>query len=361
MSDISDIAKQVPLPWQVDQWQQLLAQKSNNQLAHSYLFAGSAGLGKRLFAEQFARYLLCSNPESNTACNSCNNCILGKDGSHPDLLQLEPEDGARDIKIDQIRTLSDFVVRTSHSGGARIAIVDRAHQMNVNAANALLKTLEEPTDATYLILLSDSPGSLSATIRSRCQRLKFSIPSLDLASDWLIQTLRTQQGNDPDADPIKLLAASNNRPLFALELVGNGGMETRQDYINSLCDLQLGKQTIQAVLNLSLKIGESAAIGHFLTASTILMKSLISDVQRPESVDSNDAALNELPSQLLALKQAITASSGSPKASLHHLMGFYQEVLLAKRQLLSSSNPNPQLIMESLLWQWKQLPLGSTS
>jgi len=139
-----------PLPWQLDQWSQLSRAFAAGQMAHAYLLAGSEGLGKSLFAESFARTMLCLMPttkevagkEVRVSCGECANCQKGGAGNHPDFVQIEVEEGSKNIKIDLIRWLSDFVIRSSHSGAVKVAIIQDAHLLNGNAANALLKTLE---------------------------------------------------------------------------------------------------------------------------------------------------------------------------------------------------------------------------
>lgn len=337
----TEFAEQVPFPWQTTQWRRLRLQHEANQLAHAYLLAGPAGLGKALFASQFARLVLCLTPKQKQACGECRNCLLSAQGEHPDILSVAPEEGSRDIKIDQIRSLADYVVRTSHAGGAKVAIINHAHQMNTNASNALLKTLEEPTPGTYLFLISESPGSLSATIRSRCQRLQFHAPSFDEASDWLQQSL------DADADSVRLLAATNNRPLLAYELAGDGNLNAREDFISKLCELLLGQQSPQTVVSQALKFGESPAIECLLETSTILIKRLL-----------NEDSQHQLDPAIAELLQSLQASKRNRKHIVQRLVEFYESAVVAAKQLSSSANPNQQLILESLLWQWKNLNLG---
>jgi len=132
------------------------------------LFVGERGVGKKQLALDFSKRLLCSNK----ACGHCQSCYLFDAQTHPDLIRIEPESG-QTIKIDQIREVIAFVSQTPSLGGYRIIIIDPARAMNINAANALLKTLEEPTPNTLLILISDSIPRLPATILSRCQKIIF--------------------------------------------------------------------------------------------------------------------------------------------------------------------------------------------
>ena len=346
MTDSTALEQSVPLPWQENQWQRLLGQEQAGKLAHAYLLAGPPGLGKLIFARRFARYLLCSNKQKGQACGSCHNCSLARQG-HPDLLMIAPQEGSRDVKIAQIRELADFILLTSHAGGARIVIVDHAHAMNSSSANALLKTLEEPTEQTYLFLISDAPGTLLPTIRSRCQRVQFITPALEEAAAWLKQQLVA----GTEEDEVSLLAAAGNRPLFALELAHSGNLEVQQDFQRKVCRLLEGKESIPALVSLAGKLGEKAAVGYLSQTSTILIKYLLEERQ----TDAGDSAVVALAQQL----QSATLSRGdSLKAKLASLLEFYDLAQQAQQQLASSSNPNAQLIIESLLWRWRQLPLG---
>lgn len=343
MTDIEMISSQIPLPWQKEQWRRLTEQRSAGKQAHAYLLAGPSGLGKFHFAIEFARAMLCSEPADGKACGTCSNCMLSRQG-HPDLLIVAPQEGSRDIKIAQIRELSEFVILTSHAGGARIVVVDQAHAMNSSSANALLKTLEEPTAQTFLFLITDSPGSLLPTIRSRCQRLQFVTPSLELAAAWV----RDQLAPGSDEDEVSLLAAAGNRPVYALELAQSGNLDIQKEYVVRTCQLGMGNESIPAILSLVGKIGEKAAVGYLSHTSTILIKYLLDEGQGIE----NNAAVLSLAQHL---SDSQTANGNSGKALVNKLLGFYEMAQNAQQQLLSSSNPNPQLIVESLLWQWQRL------
>lgn len=150
---------------------------AQNRLSHAYLLSGMPGVGKTDFAKQFATLLLC---EKNSMCGHCRACLLMQAGSHPDFLLIRPEEKSRSIKIDQIREMSDKVSRTAHAGGYQVVIISPADAMPVPAANALLKTLEEPNGHVVIFLIDDQKNNLPATIVSRCQKLFFSGDHIDL-------------------------------------------------------------------------------------------------------------------------------------------------------------------------------------
>lgn len=155
----------------------LKAAIEHERVAHAYLFDGPDGIGKKLVAKLFARAFLC---ESANGCGHCASCTQMAADSHPDFYPLEPD--ATAIKIDQIRTLQPQLTLRSFVGRGKVCLINSAELLTPEAANALLKTLEEPTAGTLIILISSRPDSLLSTIRSRCQRIRFTrLPRCELA------------------------------------------------------------------------------------------------------------------------------------------------------------------------------------
>lgn len=149
--------------------------RRRGRLASTYLFAGEEGIGKRTAAVAFAASLNCAAPEERggltDACGHCHSCVKMASGSHPDFILLEP-DGAQ-IKVEQVREVEDALSFKSFEGGMKTIVVDNADAMNQAAANAFLKTLEEPAPQSLIILISSMPDVLPATIRSRASRINF--------------------------------------------------------------------------------------------------------------------------------------------------------------------------------------------
>lgn len=172
--------------WLQPYWQRLMETRQQGRFPHALLITGRAGIGKRMLADALAATLLCEAPgPRGEPCGQCAACAWLQAHTHPDLIGVEPEEQGKAIKVDQVRALSRELGMTSHGGRYKVAIIDPAEAMNVNAANSLLKTLEEPTADTLLILLSAKPGQLPATVRSRCQQLAVASPSLAAARPWL--------------------------------------------------------------------------------------------------------------------------------------------------------------------------------
>ncbi|MEW6544094.1 MAG: DNA polymerase III subunit delta' [Nitrospirota bacterium] len=160
----------------------LRAALRHDRVAHAYLFHGEDRIGKRLAAVRFAQAVNCETeygPEGLDACGTCRSCRQTESFTHPDLLLIEPdrEQANPQIKIERIRELEPQIVYRPLVGRLKVCVIDEADRMTQGAANALLKTLEEPTAHSLFILVSSRPAALPATVRSRCQRIRFVPPA----------------------------------------------------------------------------------------------------------------------------------------------------------------------------------------
>ena len=230
-----------PYPWQGKQWQELQQRRHSGQLAHALLLHGPAGIGKADFATQAAQSLLCEQPEeAGQACGRCKACQLLASANHPDFIPIQPEEAGKAIKVDQIRELIQQLNLSAHFGGYRTVLISQAEQMNLAAANSLLKTLEEPQASTVIILVTSQLSRLPATIRSRCQMLRFAMPEPALALAWLREEVGTEQAE-------AVLQAANGAPLLARQMAANNTLKLRQQIMQDLCDLAAAKRQPIAV------------------------------------------------------------------------------------------------------------------
>jgi DNA polymerase-3 subunit delta' len=202
------------LPWQREAARALLARRS--AWPHALLLHGPRGIGKEVLALNLSRALLCeSPPRDEAACGDCPGCRYVAAGQHPDLRRIEPievdDDGEikrlSAIPVAHIRGLIEFAHVTSHRRVAKVALIVPAEAMNAEAANALLKTLEEPPAGMYLILVSHQPARLPATVRSRCAFIDAPRPTRQQGEDWLAA--------QRVADGATLLAQADGAPLAA--------------------------------------------------------------------------------------------------------------------------------------------------
>lgn len=200
-----------------------------SRLPHALLLSGVDGIGKLALAEAFAASLLCESPlDDGRHCGVCEACRWHSQGNHPDFRYLRPSVLApeeeevperklsKEIVVDQVRALEDFLRVGGHRRGARVVLVYPAEAMNRNTANAMLKTLEEPGESLLYILLTSRPDELLPTIRSRCQRVEVPRPETRASLEWLASA--------GVKDPLRWLALAGGAPLAAKSLAdGDAG------------------------------------------------------------------------------------------------------------------------------------------
>lgn len=223
---------EAPYPWQMTQWLQVQKQQTLGRLPHALMLSGIRGLGKADFADSLSRAVLCERPANEgRPCGTCKNCLLLQAGTHPDRMQVKPEAPDKPIRIDVVRELIAFLTLSPTLGRRRIVLIEDADALNVFAANSLLKTLEEPSPSALLVLVSERPNSLPATIRSRCQSLRFAVPSSRDAMNWL----------ETRVDDVKrakvALALTGGAPLATLSLSDDTVFSQRRYLIDSLIRL----------------------------------------------------------------------------------------------------------------------------
>lgn len=218
---MTDIA--LEMPWLQKPWQFIQQRLAEERLPHALLVNGECGVGKRVWADAVAGLLLCASPLNGgagapVACGQCRQCELFAASSHPDVQVFSPEK-SRMIRIEQVRSLSAFAVSSPQVASRKIAVIDRADQLNINSANALLKTLEEPVEDFVLLLLQESGRPVLPTIRSRCQVLSIPVPAVEQANQWLVSKVaHLEADKQPSAELMaKSLMLAGNAPRLALE------------------------------------------------------------------------------------------------------------------------------------------------
>ncbi|WP_373975655.1 DNA polymerase III subunit delta' [Chitinibacter sp. SCUT-21] len=233
----------LPYPWLEKPWAELL--REGDRLPHALLFTGEAGIGKRALAHYLAQYLLCEDrTKASQACGICDACRWFVAGNHPDFRLLQPSDldesseeaesgkkakkKSAVIGVDDVRELTDFVNLSAHRGGVRVTIVAPAEAMNTSAANAFLKTLEEPPAGAVFILISDHWRRLLPTIRSRCRVFPLTIPDAKVAMKWLSE--------QSVVNPVLHLAHTGGAPLAAADDANAEWLPVRSALLEKLAE-----------------------------------------------------------------------------------------------------------------------------
>lgn len=203
------------LPWQDALRGSLMADARAGRLPHAILMHGPDGIGKLACGQWLVAVLLCAQPKDGQPCHSCRGCQLHSAGEHPDWMHLQGQGKSRGISVDQVRTATSFLATTArHPGGWagnwKMVLCEGAERLSIQAANAMLKTLEEPHPGRLLILTSVRPRMLLATVRSRCRTLAMPVPDAGAAAAWL-------DGQHPGQDLQPLLDICT--PLLAHRLM----------------------------------------------------------------------------------------------------------------------------------------------
>ncbi len=216
-------------PWLFEPWQQLTSRL--DRMPHAILLAGLSGLGKNQFAIDLAEILLCSELQKSKPCGNCKSCKLFTAKTHPDIKIITPAEEGKSISIDQIREIASYLALTPHTADCKILILSPAESMTLQAANSLLKQLEEPPGNSILILVSAAPHQLPQTIRSRCTRIEIKAPAVEEAARWLAK----QNVNQNDITAV--LSTAGGAPLAALSLAQQGYADIRQTLLDELLQI----------------------------------------------------------------------------------------------------------------------------
>lgn len=356
--------------WQDELWQRWAGLRA--RLPHAILLKGAQGIGKLDFALAIAQSLLCQKPaDDGVACGSCNSCRWFEQGTNPDFRMLLPaalavgiqESGdsytsmvlkncamviaeealeeqrkkekkpSKEITIDQIRALADFSNLSAHQGGFRVVLIHPAETMNANAANALLKTLEEPSGRMLFILVTHKPQQLPPTILSRCLALAAPLPSPEASAAWL-----KQRGM---SDPAALLAQAGFAPLQAARLAEEAE-EGAGEYRRFLQEIGRPAQLDVFALAEQLQRTEPARVIHWL---------------QQWCYDLGSAKLAGKVLYHPELADIIGNLAG--KIGVFDLLRYQKELLVARRE---AAHPlNPKLLFESLLLSYRHMMLGGAA
>jgi len=334
-----------PLPWHRPSLAALLADRA--RMPHALLVHGPRGIGKADFARALAASVLCESPKDGLACGTCPSCHWFSQGNHPDYREVIPEAAEEDdagegedaakgekakslyIRIEQIRAISDFIALSTHRAGYRVLVLRPAEMLYPNAANALLKTLEEPPPATLIALVSDRPSQLLPTIRSRCRDVALPLPPRDQALAWL-----REQGI---AGAEAALAAAGGAPLFARDLADPAETEFHRRLVG-----ELSRPGGVNIVNYAGSI-DRASVERFIYGVQTWVYDLVSR--------RTGAPIRHHPEHAAAI------DARAKSASLEALLDLDRELAEARR--LAAHPLNPRLLAEHILLTYNRATVSA--
>ena len=320
-------------PWQTALWQQLAGR---TQHAHAYLLHGPAGIGKRALAERLMALLLCKSPVALQPCGQCKSCHLLAAGSHPDNYVLEPEEADKPIKVDQVRALVNFVVQTAQLGGRKVILVEPTEAMNLNAANALLKSLEEPSGDTVLLLISHQPSRLLPTIKSRCVQQACPLPSERVSLEWLGEALP----GTSEQEIRELLYLAAGSPLAAVRLQAQGVREQRALVVEGVKKLHKQQISVSQLAEGWKDVPLPLLFDWFCDWAHLILR---------YQLTQDELGLG--PTDMAKVVQYL-----AQKAPQSKVLSIQEWLLQQRQKVLGKANLNRVLLLEALLVQWASLP-----
>lgn len=310
------------MPWLADDWPRFVKYKQRQTMPHALLFRGSEGIGKLGLAEQLCQYIQCKTDDS-LPCDQCKHCHWIQQHSHPDVFYLKTLEGKKSISITQIRELMKQLNQTALQALYQVVIIKDAELMTRGAANALLKTLEEPAGRVVLMLVTANPHRLPATIISRCQQINIKSPTKAMALTWV------QNQIDDTHLAERALALHDGSPKLAVNT------EQLAQY-----DLML-----QDWLNLS-------------TGKT--SPTLLAGKWHKQDVKLNLVFIQRVLMDCIRYTMALPVRYFSAETYTHivqrkntkALFHFFTTLQDAIRAVESATNPNPQLLLDNLMIAW---------
>ncbi|EAR09746.1 DNA polymerase III subunit delta' [Reinekea blandensis] len=307
--------------WLTPTMSALSQQFIEGRLPHGLLLVGHPGNGANLFSTNLAQRLLCLD-KANQPCGRCKSCLLIASGHHPDLKVVEPEGKSQTIKVEAIREVIRRATETAQQGGNKVVWLKSAETMNVNAANALLKVLEEPPENTFLLVQAAQMARLLPTVRSRCRIVQLAQPERSDALSYLSAHNQLNQPVDV------LLSMVSGRPLDALDLT--------QEQIDTWFEVERKFVENQSFTELSQFLAKQE-LSQVLEQAMLWVDTALRTQQNPNS--QSDAVS---PTMMNILRQLEPVS----------LFGFRDYIVEKRLGLQRQANLNVQLMAEELTWQW---------
>lgn len=318
--EAAPMLRRAGVPWLAPLRARLRTMQDGARLPHGLLLAGPPGAGQADLGAWIAARVLCRD-RGLDSCGRCADCRLFLAGSHPDYFWIGVEADKKEISIDQVRTISETLTMRSYRGGAKIAVIAPAEAMNVKSFNALLKTLEEPADDTFLVLATSRIDRIPRTIASRCMRTVVPLPAESEAIRWLAEI-------EGRSDWVALLSLANGAPFLAEEYAREGLGELGSEMQEAISSAIQGDLDL---VGISKTCAENASAARLAWLESWLTRSLKDAALASDLADNNRLPWLRLP----ALETKIRAAYG--------LLDTLRD---ARRQL--SGPLNTQLLFEGL-------------
>lgn len=318
--------------WHDKTWDKFASACVIDHLPHAMLLSGAKGVGKQAFAERMIKSLLCLQPDSITrkACNRCQGCKTYESGANPDFMKIQLLEDKKQIGVDQIRQLSEFLTYSRSFNAYRVVLINPVERMNRNATNSLLKSLEEPTNNTVILLIATHLSHIIPTIISRTQLLSIPLPTKEQAISWINTKI-------PDAtEAEELLEMSAGSPLLALT-IDKETLNNKEIFANDILSILDKDNSVTEIA----KKWEKYDQGILLDWQIIWLQYQLKEVLAPLNTTT------KLSKNADDLQQKF-----KHKLSKNMLWQLYQQ-LLRKKQIIHTS-VNPLMNLESMLLLWFQ-------
>ncbi|MDQ7016432.1 MAG: DNA polymerase III subunit delta' C-terminal domain-containing protein [Gammaproteobacteria bacterium] len=315
-------------PWLQTPWDRLWLRHCDSGLPHGLLLLAPIGCGKGAFAEHLVKALLCSNRTSaGFPCDLCRSCQLFEAGNHPDHHLVQPEQVGKAIKIDQIRKLCWDLGLTAQFSGYKVAVITATESMTEAAFNSLLKTLEEPSNNTLLLLLCSQPARLPKTIISRCETFSLPLPDSHKTLSWLIGEVgeRTQE------ELLLALSLSFGAPLLAKKALQDEHLDERRARLPRYQALFAGRENPVQLAALWKEVSQAKQV-------VFELRSWVSDLIRLRLFSAAKIENLDCKRELLVLAESLDLKS------LYRYSDRLQSVFRE-----GESSMNPQTVLEELL------------
>ncbi|POP41881.1 DNA polymerase III subunit delta' [Superficieibacter electus] len=316
-------------PWLRPHFEALVASYQAGRGHHALLIHALPGMGAESLLYAISRYLMCQQPQGHKSCGKCHSCLLMQAGTHPDYYSLAPEKGKSSLGIDAVRELSEKLYEHARLGGAKVVWLTDATLLTDAAANALLKTLEEPPANTWFLLACREPAHLMATLRSRCRLHHLAPPAEAWALAWLAREVTASHDM-----MLTALRLSGNAPAAALQLLQPDVWGARQQLCQGL-ELALTEHDWLSLLS-TLNHDNVATRLHWLAAlllDALKVKQHITHLTNADAVPLVNQLTRELKS-----------------AQLQCIM---QDICACREQLLNVSGLNRELTLTDRLLRWE--------